>query len=119
MSKWVVVKSVQEMQDFYLSILPNIREVAKSHGYALGLHGSTTRDFDLIAVPWIDTFSDKDTLAREIQKAACGFTMKYDWENKPNNRFAVSFPICFIDYTVFKDERLSLGHIDLSVIGGL
>lgn len=117
MNQWIVIKSIEEMKTFYESILPKLREVAKSHGYALGLHGTLTRDFDLIAVPWINNYSDKDDLVRDIQKTACGFTMsKYDWEQKPHLRTAVSFPICFIDYESLKDDRKSLGHIDLSVI---
>lgn len=116
-NKWIVIKSVEEMKSFYEKILPKLREVARSHGYALGLHGSMTRDFDLIATPWSDVYSSKNDLAFAIQEAACGFTMEeYSWEKKPNLRVATTFPICFIDYTVMKDERKGLGHIDLSVI---
>lgn len=32
--------------------LRRIREVARECGYAVGVHGSTTRDLDLIAAPW-------------------------------------------------------------------
>lgn len=117
MSKWIVIKSIEEMKTFYKSILPELRKIAKEHGYALGLHGTMTRDLDLIAVPWIEVYSDKDILVKDIQKAACGFTMsEYSWEQKPNSRIATCFPICFIDHTQLKDERKSLGHIDLSVI---
>jgi len=40
---WVHVYSADEMQRFYLSRLPLIRKVARELGYAIGLHGSTTR----------------------------------------------------------------------------
>lgn len=117
MNKWVVVKSVEDMKLFYEEIIPKLRQVAKLHGYALGLHGTMTRDLDLIAVPWVDKYSFKEELARELQKAACGFTMSdYSWEQKPCSRIATSFPVCFIDYQVMKDDRKGLGHIDLSVI---
>ena len=76
-----------------------------------------SRDFDLIAIPWVNLYSDKDTLAKDLQKEACGFvSKKFEWEKKPNNRYATCFPICFIDYTQMKDERNGLCHIDLSVI---
>jgi hypothetical protein len=117
MSKWIVIKSIEEMKTFYETILPELRTIAKEHGYALGLHGSLTRDLDLIAVPWIENYSDKEDLARDIQKTACGFTMsEYNWEQKPHSRMATCFPICFIDKELWKDDRPSLGHIDLSVI---
>ncbi len=37
---------------FYVSVLPIIVETARAHGYAIGVHGSLGRDFDLIAAPW-------------------------------------------------------------------
>ncbi len=114
--EWVVVKTIDKMQEFYLSKLPEIREAAHSCGYAIGVHGSTRRDFDLMAMPWIDTHTDKNRLAKEIQKAACGmFRETYDWEQKPSGRFATSFPICWFDYPPGSTRMISGGHIDLSV----
>jgi hypothetical protein len=79
-------------------------------------HGSLRRDLDLIAVPWVENYSDKDALAEAIQKAACGFTMsKYDWEQKPHGRMATAFPICNVNWEAFGDVPLSLCHVDLSV----
>jgi len=31
-----------------------ISEIGRKTGYAIGVHGSLKRDFDLIAVPWVD-----------------------------------------------------------------
>lgn len=39
----------------YSAFIVKARLVAKSEGYAIAIHGSTTRDLDLIAVPWIAT----------------------------------------------------------------
>jgi hypothetical protein len=36
----------------YASVLPGLQEVAHRCGYALAIHGTMTRDFDIIAVPW-------------------------------------------------------------------
>lgn len=111
--KWFHVHTVEEMSAFYMSRLPAIRAAAKEVGYALGLHGSTRRDLDLMAMPWREDHADKDTLTKEIQKAACGFSHeKYQWEKKHHGRLAVSFPIC---WTADMEKMLSLGHIDLSV----
>jgi hypothetical protein len=109
---WKNIKDKSEIEVFYASILPGIREAAKACGYAIGVHGSMRRDLDLIAIPWIASYSDKETLARAIQKAACGLEMKkYDWEPKPLGRFATCFPVCFPEW-----HEPSVGHIDLSVL---
>jgi hypothetical protein len=32
--------------------IERVREVARNHGYAIGVHGSQKRDLDLMAMPW-------------------------------------------------------------------
>jgi hypothetical protein len=32
----------------------HLKEIAKSHGYNLVVHGSMNRDLDLIAIPWVN-----------------------------------------------------------------
>lgn len=113
--RWVTVKSEKEMTDFFLSLLPDLRTAARRCGYALGVHGSLKRDLDLIAVPWVEEYSTKDILAKELQMAACGLSReKHVWEEKPHGRWATCFPICFPEF--FPDNRSSLGHVDLSVL---
>lgn len=110
--RWVTVYSKDGLELFYRDILPKIRDRARSLGYAIGVHGSMRRDLDLIAVPWIDSPSDRDTLAAEIHKAACGIErQKYQWEEKPRGRMATSFPVCFPEGW----NEPNLAHIDLSV----
>ncbi len=110
---WFPAATIDEMQAFYMSRLPAIREAARKCGYAVGLHGSTRRDFDLIAAPWIEECADPDTLVRDIQQAACGITQSaYEWERKPNGRIATSIPICWTEW----HDMVSAGHIDLSVM---
>lgn len=38
----------------YASIYADIAEVFRNHGYALAIHGSLARDFDLVAIPWTE-----------------------------------------------------------------
>ncbi len=57
---------------YYLKLLPAIREAAKLHGYAIGIHGSMERDFDLIAAPWQSIVSPPDVLATAIARAVHG-----------------------------------------------
>ena len=41
----------------YCSIYPDLAEAVKAHGYALAIHGSMQRDFDLVCIPWTETAS--------------------------------------------------------------
>lgn len=116
---WFDARTIDEMQEFYLSRLPAIREAAKEHGYAIGVHGSMRRDFDLMAMQWRDDASDIDSLARAIADAACGIRRdgSYDWEKKPNGRVATSIPVCWTSHDNPEfDNMISAGHIDLSII---
>lgn len=120
MGRWFECRTIDEMQAFYMSRLPAIRDAAKSHGYAVGLHGSARRDFDLMAMQWGEDCSTPDQLAHAIAEAACGLTREgpYEWEKKPLGRIATSFPVCWTDHSAnFPKDMLSLGHIDLSIIG--
>ncbi len=113
--RWVHVNNQDELEAFYLSRIVAIREAARKCGYAIGVHGSLRRDFDLIAVPWVESHTDKDTLASEIQRAACGLkSQSYEWERKPLGRMATAFPICWTWHS--EPMVLSNGHVDLSVI---
>ena len=53
----------------YAAIYPMLVAIAKRHGYALGIHGSMTRDFDLVAIPWIEEASEPVKLMRAIKRA--------------------------------------------------
>lgn len=112
--EWFDATTVDLMQAFFESRLPAIREAAKEHGYAIGLHGSMRRDLDLIAAPWREGAAGPDTLAHAIAMAACGITRAgaYEWEKKPAGRVATCLPICW----THRHGVLSDGHIDLSVM---
>lgn len=111
---WTRCANVDEMQAFFLSRLPVIRDAARTLGYAIGLHGSTRRDLDLIAAPWTDSPSPKDELASAVQFAACGLRPEQiQWTEKPGGRYAVSMPCC---WTEFGYGVPNLGLIDLSVM---
>ena len=118
LGQWFDAQTLDEMQAFYLSRLPAIRAAAAENGYAIGLHGSERRDFDLMAMQWRDGASDKDTLARAIADAACGIRREgaYDWEQKPSGRLATSIPVCWTAYDNPDFDKPSVGHIDLSLI---
>jgi hypothetical protein len=51
---------VEQIAIYYLSLLDDIRKAARELGYAIAIHGSLSRDFDLIAAPW--TFQARPAL---------------------------------------------------------
>ena len=58
----------------YVGLYPILAEVACDHCYALAVHGTLQRDFDLVAVPWVNEATDRESLIRAIA-ARIGFTM--------------------------------------------
>ena len=50
----------------YVGLYPALAEIAQQHGYALAIHGSVSRDFDLVCIPWTESATDADTLVRAI-----------------------------------------------------
>lgn len=59
----------------YAQALPRIRAKAKELGYAIALHGTMTRDLDLLAVPWIEDAADPQTLVEMIADELGGFVV--------------------------------------------
>ena len=87
------------------------RKLAWEEGYAIGLHGSFTRDLDLIAVPWTDTACEPEHLIRRIVDAT-GLKLRDGVAVKPHGRRAWT-----LKFPTFGDPRF----VDLSVmprIGG-
>ena len=50
----------------YCAMYPDLAMIARSHGYALAVHGTLGRDMDLICVPWAETVSEPDAVLAEI-----------------------------------------------------
>jgi hypothetical protein len=48
------------------AMYPGLAQIFNRHGYALAVHGSLARDFDLIAVPWADKISNVATVLDEV-----------------------------------------------------
>lgn len=56
-----------------------LREKARKLGYALGVHGSLSRDIDLIACPWTEDAASEAELAEELRVVVGG---RYSWSMK-------------------------------------
>ncbi len=60
----------------YAELLPGMRRVAHSLGYALGIHGTIERDCDLIAAPWTDEASSAEVLIEALREEVNGFIVR-------------------------------------------
>lgn len=103
-----------EKKKIYLALLPKIIECAKSCGYAIGLHGSLTRDMDLIAVPWVEKNKPESVLVKRITKAVNGLYVPSNTK-KPHGRNAHTIILkgyggehnLFIDLSVMPEQSCS------------
>ena len=50
----------------YCALYPELAELVREHGYALAIHGSMARDFDLICIPWVKYPTDPDAVVAAI-----------------------------------------------------
>jgi hypothetical protein len=70
----------------YARVYTIARCLAWAEGYALLMHGSFTRDLDLVAVPWADKACDPEHLMRRIEDAADLKNITPDPTGKPHGR---------------------------------
>lgn len=112
-AKWGYTKNKRELKRIYLSILPTIREVARKAGYAIGVHGSLTRDFDLIAAPWTDKAVKAEVLARRIELAVCEYPMKERYHFKKVRENATKKPHGRLAFALYLGRH---AYIDLSIM---
>lgn len=54
----------------YVLMMPALTRAARQCGYALAWHGSLTRDFDIIAVPWTEDAVSAEELVAAVIEAA-------------------------------------------------
>lgn len=104
---------------FYLSRFDEIRAVARGLGYAIGLHGTLSRDFDLIAVPWVEDARPAADLAEAIRALIGGYIAVRESghdgiTHKPHGRMAwsIHFPYDAKAYELAG----GCAYIDLSVM---
>jgi len=60
------IKPVNSYAPIYCALYPDLAALVRAHGYALAVHGSLQRDFDLICVPWIANPSTPDAVVKDI-----------------------------------------------------
>lgn len=72
----------------YVWMFPELADLAESMGYALLVHGSLARDFDLVAVPWVESATDAATLAEAIRAKVGGAFNSEAPRTLPHGRMA-------------------------------
>ncbi|MEC4056089.1 hypothetical protein VSO76_07550 [Klebsiella pneumoniae] len=76
----------------YCALYPELAEIARKHGYAMAIHGTMARDFDLICIPWVDKPSTPEEVVEEIT-STFATTDITNPGYKPHGRLAYS--VCF------------------------
>lgn len=64
-----------------------IRIKARALGYAVAVHGSTARDVDLLAVPWVEGATSPEELAKALAEVT-GWEIRGDVAIRPHGRLA-------------------------------
>lgn len=94
---------------WYVMAYTKLDRIAWRHGYALALHGSMSRDLDVIAIPWTDDADSPEKLLAAfrrfvIEKAKVKFSIGKPIL-KPHGRQGYVIPIGFDGH-----------YIDLSIM---
>jgi len=103
------MKSAKEIKPNYAPVYasamyPDLARLFIDNGYALSVHGSLARDFDLIAFPWSYKLTSRRTMLKKITKM---FAVKIIGrpEKKPYGRLSytisVGFGECAFDLSFF------------------
>lgn len=101
----------------YVALYPMLQQIAKRHGYALAVHGSLHRDFDIVAIPWVEEASDPLALIKAMKKATKAVTHTDSADHyfkdcsptqKPHGRVAYSLH--------FTNQGMHGGYLDISVM---
>jgi hypothetical protein len=50
----------------YACLYPELATIARAHGYAMAVHGTLARDFDVICIPWTDEAADPEVIIQAI-----------------------------------------------------
>ncbi|MEN6487349.1 MAG: hypothetical protein ABFD66_00460 [Smithella sp.] len=104
-----------------------LEKVAHRHGYCLAIHGSMTRDLDLVLIPWTEDAEDSSVVLEAFDKVVIeelahrkrakkkGYMGKA-LDDKPHGRKATVFYLGYSDY--YLDVSIMPRVIETEVPGG-
>lgn len=71
----------------YLTLYPKLLEIAQECGYNLAVHGSMQRDFDMVAIPWVQNCTTSIVLISKLSQWLKGKIEAPDFaKEKPHGR---------------------------------
>ena len=101
----------------YCCIYSQLIDIAKQHGYALAVHGSVSRDLDLIAVPWVEDAADGLTLIKAFKDATGCVTTGKEWDDLVPDCDPAKKPHGRLAYSIHFTEKAMYGtYVDISVM---
>lgn len=92
----------------YAALYPELCVIFQKHGYALAVHGSMRRDFDLVAIPWASEVSTHEVVLDEIKRVFAttsmgGATVKN--HGRIAYTLAIGFGACAMDLSFTPEAR--------------
>lgn len=82
-------------------LYPKLAELFREYGYALAVHGSVGRDFDLIAAPWVEDAAEPSAVMAEVWKRFAMFQRESEPQQRAHGRVTylchLSFAECYLD----------------------
>lgn len=95
---------------WYTALYPQFAEITRKHGYALAVHGSMARDFDVVAIPWRE---DVSTPREVIDDILAEFAVDEIGEPTEKNHgriaytLSIGFGECFADLSFMPAAALA------------
>lgn len=93
------------------AMYPELAGIAREHGYALAVHGSLARDFDLIAIPWVEEPQAPQALLDAISGQFAAKLVGGPPSVKAHGRVAytlsIGFGECFLDLSFMPEAQPS------------
>ncbi len=95
----------------YVGLYPGLAEICRANGYALAAHGSAGRDFDLIAVPWVDSPKTPneliDAILAQYALTIVGERLVPKGHGRLCTTMIVSFGECFLDFSIMEPKLIN------------
>lgn len=108
------------MAPIFVHLYPRMAEAARAKGYALAVHGTLGRDFDLIAVPWAEDAAAPLELVEVLEKACGGWAAEYAITGEGEDRQPVKMPRARahgrLAWLIYFRGGTNHGYVDLSVM---
>lgn len=93
----------------YCAMYPELAEIARQHGWALAIHGSLAKDFDLVAIPWTENLAEPQQVV-DYLVAEFSITQTNGWTTREHGRqvttLCIAYGDCFIDLS-FMPRKIS------------